>query len=175
MNPRYARFLAVPVACAAFGSFSGCIATSSEMSYLRDDIAQLQMKLTEVQRNQADLSVKMDSMSGSMGALTAELQETQNSMSLMSQRLDDVEANITQRVAQMTGAPASAAPAPSDLYRAAYSDFSGGKFDLAITGFRTYLDKNPKGELAAQAQYYIGECYYSQNDWEKALPEFELV
>jgi tol-pal system protein YbgF len=121
----------------------------------------------------------MDTVSTGMSSLTSELQETQNRMSLMGQRLDDVESNISQRVnklsEQMSGQPLTVAPPPSEIYRIAYSDFSRGKYDLAITGFRSYLEKNPQGELAAQAQYYLGECYYSQTEWEKALNEFSLV
>jgi tol-pal system protein YbgF len=163
---------------------SGCIATSQEMIGLRDDIAQLQVKLTEVQRNQADLSVKMDTVNGSMGALTSALQETQNHMSLLSQRLDDVEANINQRVGKLSDQVSSSAaaapkmslePSPSDLYRMGYSDFSRGKYDVAATGFKAYLEKYPQGELAPQAQYYLGECFYSQNDWQNALDQYDLV
>jgi tol-pal system protein YbgF len=150
---------------------------------LRDDISQLQVKLTEVQRNQADLSLKMDTLNGSMGALTSALQETQNHMSLLSQRLDDVEANINQRVGKLSDQVTSSAatpkmslePSPSDLYRMGYSDFSRGKYDVAATGFKSYLDKYPQGELAPQAQYYLGECFYSQNDWQNALDQYDLV
>lgn len=168
--------------CAAALSLSGCVATSREMIDLRDDIAQLQATLSIVQRNQADISVKMDSVSTSMGALTEELQATQNHMSLLSQRLDDVESNINQRVGRLsekvapTGAASTAIePAPSELYRMAYSDFSRGKYDVAYEGFKVYLEKYPKGELAPQAQYYMGECLYSQNDWRRALDQYDLV
>ncbi|MCX5779065.1 MAG: outer membrane protein assembly factor BamD [Elusimicrobia bacterium] len=178
-------FLPVAIVIVSLGTLclSGCIATSKEMIDLRDDIAQLQVKLTEVQRNQADLSLKMDTMNGSMGVLTSALQETQNHMSLLSQRLDDVEANISQRVGKLSdqSAPPSVAsrmglePTPSDLYRMAYSDFSRGKYDVAITGFKSYLEKYSKGELAPQAQYYLGESYYSRSEWQNALDQYECV
>lgn len=161
---------------------SGCIATSREMIDLRDDIAQLQATLSIVQRNQADISVKMDSLTTSMSALTEELSATQNHMSLLSQRLDDVESNINQRVVKLSekvaptgAAPTAIEPAPSELYRMAYSDFSRGKYDVAYEGFKVYLEKYPKGELAPQAQFYLGECLYSQNDWSKALDQYDLV
>lgn len=168
--------------CTAVLCLSGCVATSREMIDLRDDIAQLQATLSIVQRNQADISVKMDSLTTSMSGLTEELQATQNHMSLLSQRLDDVESNINQRVVNLsekmspsgTGT-ASIEPAPSELYRMAYSDFSRGRYDVAYEGFRVYLEKYAKGELAPQAQYYMGECLYSQNDWNKALDQYALV
>lgn len=159
-------------------ALSGCVA-SGELTGLRDDMHEMQVKLNELQRNQADISAKMDTISSGMGPLTSELQETQNRMSLLGQRLDDVESNISQRVSKLSEnlgtQAASAAPSPSEIYRIAYSDFSRGKYDLAVTGFRSYLEKFPQGELASQAQYYLGECYYSQSNWDKALEEFALV
>jgi tol-pal system protein YbgF len=75
----------------------------------------------------------------------------------------------------LTGTALSVAPPPSEVYRLAYSDFSRGMYDLAVVGFTSYLEKYPQGEMAAQAQYYIGESYYAQNNFSKALEEFELV
>jgi tol-pal system protein YbgF len=160
-------------------ALNGCLATSTEIKDLRDDIYQLQLKLNEVQSNQADIASKMDTLSTDMGSLNFELQETQNRMSLLSQRLDDVESGISQRMnklfEQLSGTALSISPPPSELYNLAYSDFSKGRYDLAIVGFKSYLEKYPQGELAAQAQYYIGESYYSQSQWQNALDAFKAV
>lgn len=165
--------------------FSGCVATSREMVDLKEDIYQLQVKLNEVQKNQADLSAKMDIVASSMDALTAELLETQGSMSLLSQRIDDVESNLSRKMSRISNGSASgksdynhsalSSPSPSKIYQLAYSDFSSGKYDLAIVGFRSYIDDYPNGELAHQAQYYLAECYYAQNSWDKAFSEFKKV
>lgn len=158
---------------------SGCVATSKEMADLRDDIYQLQLKLNEMQKNQADLSSKMDSVSTKMTGLNSQLEDNQNRMSLLGQRLDDVDSNMSQRMSklseQLSGQALTASPPPSEIYKLAYGDFSRGKYDLAVAGFSTYLDKFPSGELAPQAQYYLGECYYAQNEWAKAAAQFALV
>jgi tol-pal system protein YbgF len=52
-------------------------------------------------------------------------------------------------------------PQPQDLYQAAYLDFSKGSYDLAITEFREFLRRYPEQELAGNAQYWIGEAYWS--------------
>lgn len=171
-------FLGIAGAALAL-SLSGCVATSGEMGNLRDDLHQLQLTLNELQHNQADLSAKMDTLGTDLGPLNAQLQETQNRMSLLGQRLDDLESNIGQRLTKITDnlpeAKISVTPAPSEIYRMAYSDFSRGKYDVAVTGFQSYLDKYPQGELGDQAQYYLGECYYSQNRWDEALIEFTKI
>jgi TolA-binding protein len=53
---------------------------------------------------------------------------------------------------------ATGAVQPQDLYQAAYIDFSRGSYALAITGFREFLRRHPDHELAAGAQYWIGEA-----------------
>ena len=160
-------------------ALSGCIATSREIVDLKDEIYQLQIKLVDLQHNQADLSSKMDTVSSSMDALNSELQMSSSRMSLLGQRMDDIEANLSHRMdklfEQMSGSKLSVAPSPSDLYQLAYSDFSSGKYDLAIVGFKSYIKKYPKGELAGQSKYYIGESHYSQSKWGRALKEFKSV
>jgi tol-pal system protein YbgF len=158
---------------------SGCFATSQDMVDMRDDMYQLLNKLNELQRNQADLSSKMDTVVSKMDMLGSKLEDTQNRMSLLGQRLDDVETNLSQREGklfeQLSGTALNAGPMPSDLYRMAYGDFSAGKYDLAVTGFKAYLEKYATGALADQSQYYIGESYYAKNNWTEALSAFQLV
>ncbi len=179
MRKQFHSFVFVLSAGFSGALFSGCVATSQEIVSLRGDITQLQSRIDGMHKNQADLFAKMDSMASSMGALTPELQETQNRMSLLGQKLDDVASGFNQRMnrlsEQVSGSPLPSSPSPSEMYRAAYGDFTKGKYDLSVEGFKTFLEKYPGGELSPQAQYYLGESYYAQNELEKAQAEFELV
>jgi tol-pal system protein YbgF len=58
------------------------------------------------------------------------------------------------------GRPVAGA-APEQSYQAAYLDFSRGRYELAMTGFREFLRRYPDSPLADSAQYGIGESYYS--------------
>ncbi len=46
---------------------------------------------------------------------------------------------------------------------------------MAITGFRTYIQNYPKTSLVPNAQYWLGESYYSQKNYAQAIEEFEVV
>jgi TolA-binding protein len=50
---------------------------------------------------------------------------------------------------------------PDDIYQAAYIDFSKGSYPLAVAGFREFIRRFPEHALADNAQYWIGECYFS--------------
>lgn len=61
------------------------------------------------------------------------------------------------------------------LYDAAYQDLVRGQFDLAREGFLEFLRRFPQSTLADNAQYWIGESYYSQQQYARAAAEFAKV
>jgi tol-pal system protein YbgF len=78
-------------------------------------------------------------------------------------------------VATRPAAPSPALLQPEDVYRAALNDYTKGNYDLAITGFRTYIQNYPKTSLVPNAQYWLGESYHSQKNYAQAIEEFEVV
>jgi tol-pal system protein YbgF len=75
------------------------------------------------------------------------------------------------------GAPPAAAlgATPDEVYKAALNDYTKGNYDLAINGFKTYMQLFPKTSLVSNAQYWLGESYYSQGKYPEAIREFEAV
>ncbi len=61
------------------------------------------------------------------------------------------------------------------LYDQAYKDLTRGNYSLALLGFREYLRRSPASDLADNAQYWTGECYYAQRDYDPAIQEFLKV
>jgi tol-pal system protein YbgF len=71
-------------------------------------------------------------------------------------------------------------PTPEEAYQAAYLDFSKGNYPLAISSFREFVRRYPDSPLAGNAQYWVGESYFSlarasagQGQAEKANQEME--
>lgn len=64
---------------------------------------------------------------------------------------------------------------PDQLFAAAYGDYSKGNYDLAIGEFRQYVETYPTSEMADNAQYWIGECYYGKKKFSEAIAEFDKV
>lgn len=62
-----------------------------------------------------------------------------------------------------------------ELYQLAYQDMIRGEYEAAIFSFENFLKKYPDSELADNAQYWIGECYYALGDTEKAVSALEKV
>jgi tol-pal system protein YbgF len=59
-----------------------------------------------------------------------------------------------------------------ELYNTAYSDYEKGNYDLAIDGLTIYREQFPSSPYADDALYWIGECYFSQKKYDKAIEQF---
>lgn len=61
------------------------------------------------------------------------------------------------------------------LYEVAYEDLQRDNYQLALINLRAFLDRYPHTSLADNAQYWIGEAYYVQGQFEVAIDEFRKV
>ena len=64
---------------------------------------------------------------------------------------------------------------PQEAYMKAFGKFSSNKYDEAIESFTAFMGRYPSHEYAGNAQYWIGECYYTQRNYPKALEAFNAV
>lgn len=72
--------------------------------------------------------------------------------------------------------PAPAATGDSkEPYQHAYDALRNGHTSQAITEFKDLLSKNPKGEYAGNAQYWLGEAYRVNQDVDSARKAFSAV
>ena len=71
--------------------------------------------------------------------------------------------------------PAAASVAPQKAYDAAFNDYTGGQYDLAIEGFNFYLKTFPKSDRADDAQLNIGNSYYALGNFREAVTAFQRV
>jgi tol-pal system protein YbgF len=71
--------------------------------------------------------------------------------------------------------PKAAADTPDAAYEQAYASFTAKKYDEAEAAFQAFLTQYPKHPLAANAQFWIGECQYAQSEFGKAAKSFALA
>lgn len=126
------------------------------------------------------------------------LRQFADQIRILSDRLDDLDnrlANLpsklrlmSDKAATTSSTPAATAIATSaataipenaeaeqKLYDTAYQDLVRGQIDLAREGFREFLHRYPQSTLADNAQYWIGESYYTQKNYARAAAEFAEV
>ncbi len=106
------------------------------------------------------------------------LEQTGTDVALIQGRLERQEAYLSALdQLQETSRPAPAVETvdPKTTYNAAYQDYSEGRYERAITGFRRYLDTFPDGVDAGSAQYWLGESHLAQGEYREAIEELRLV
>ncbi len=61
------------------------------------------------------------------------------------------------------------------LYAAAYQTFKNGHYAKSREAFQSFLATYPTGEYSDNAQFWIGECYFYEKQYEKAILEYDNV
>jgi tol-pal system protein YbgF len=62
-----------------------------------------------------------------------------------------------------------------DKYRSAKQAYDDGDFNAAREGFQKFIKEYPKSTNADNAQFWIGETYYREKWYEKAILEYQKV
>lgn len=63
----------------------------------------------------------------------------------------------------------------ASIYAAAYQTFKNGHYAKAREAFQSFLAAYPTGEYSDNAQFWTGECYFFEKQYEKAILEYEKV
>jgi tol-pal system protein YbgF len=67
------------------------------------------------------------------------------------------------------------ASAQQEAYMKAFGIFSANRLGEAISAFTEFIATYPDSEFAGNAQYWIGECHYTQKEFHKSLAAFSRV
>src|ERR1700690_1809928 len=135
----------------------------------------------------AAVGTKVDSMAGEFQAMRVSLDDVSAKLAKLQQGLIDL--NNTVKV--ISAPPAPPAPAGGGatgaaggppagvtseaLYSNAMRDKDSGNYDIAQQEYMDYLNFYSTSEMAPNAQYYVGEIYYTRKDYENALQAFDAV
>jgi outer membrane protein assembly factor BamD len=71
-----------------------------------------------------------------------------------------------------TQRPAAVLPA-NDLYAQGEADLASKRYQEARLSFRKIVERHPQTNYAPKARFLIGEAYYREGEWDKAIKEFE--
>jgi tol-pal system protein YbgF len=90
--------------------------------------------------------------------------------------------DVTKRVSPASSARTTHAPMRGDGndaanadYRAAVELVKAGKTTEAVAALRAFLTTYPQHEYADNAQYWLGEAFYANQDYQHALLEFRAT
>ena len=64
---------------------------------------------------------------------------------------------------------------PETMYNNALALYKNGDYDKAISDFNSFADQYPNNDLADNALYWAGECYYARKNYSAAIVSFKKV
>ncbi|HVG10477.1 MAG TPA: tol-pal system protein YbgF [Thermoanaerobaculia bacterium] len=175
---------------------------SSQMTTLGSNMGR---QMESLLKTEADMQVKLQDLSSQIDELQAKLEDTNYRLAQLSQQIAATNQELKTFQSQPSLPPAAgpqgtiggdpqqpAQPGgntpppqqnpgagsganPQTLYNSAYNDYLKGSYDLALREFQEYLDNFPTTDLADNATYWTGECYYRQRRFRQAVDQFDAV
>jgi tol-pal system protein YbgF len=155
-------------------------------------VADLQQKIAA--QNEG-MSGKIDSSLGSVQSLNDSMDELKSRVNKLQETLNTLQSQLQNGQSAPAGqsspqggssqpaagpgaaaAPAAnAAPPLEDTFQAGVRDFNGAKYNVAQGEFQDVIQYYPNDDLAGQAQFYLGEIAYRQQDYPNAVKAYNSV
>jgi tol-pal system protein YbgF len=153
--------------------------------------------VASVRKMSADIQATIDSTKGEMQALNGKLDDTTLAVKKPAEELaryrEDADKRIvaledrvlrqqtqldslSKKMAEIAMAKKEEATStPDSLYAKGLDLLKAGDFVAAREQFTKFLEQYPKHELAANAQYWIGETHYNEKNYESAILSYQDV
>jgi tol-pal system protein YbgF len=182
----------VPFTLAAAVLLSACASTPPDQDPVQIKLMDLDARVARLERgmaNQVAAAQHSEEMAEQIRELRGRIEELEHEEEALSKHA----APATAPPASDGSAPAAAAGAgaagaatggaavvePSSTEQAVYSQafdaLKAGSYSIAITGFKDFLTTYPTSPLAENAQYWLGEAYYVNHDYDAAAGAFRTV
>jgi len=150
----------------------------------------------------ANMEVRLGALESQIRSLTGQIEETQHQIGQLSDRMDRLaESAVPAAASPLAGGAAGAGAAPDGgpfagqndgqgaapdageaeplptgeptaLYNAALAKLRQDDFPGAAQGFNEFILQFPDNELTPNAQYWLGEAYYAQQNYAEAARAF---
>jgi tol-pal system protein YbgF len=182
-----ARYLGV-VGVALVPLVAGCAGTIPQEQVATNE--QFGRQIAELKRKDAGMDSlqvavnRVESMLSAQDRRTearlAEREKGYDSLGNAVALLGDQVAALEREVAALKAAPGPSpamtqARAIETKYHLAHKACRDRDFPKALAGFNAVLREGPRHELADNAQYWVGECYYATGQFDQAIAEFKKV
>lgn len=183
--------------------FNTIFFTACQSNRLQDNIQRnlddMQKQIFELQQDQAYINTKVEQVAGELASLhertdaqEKQLQEAVENQDEIDKSLKTIKEGFFKQTRQkatdeedLSDKQASSYVdaekqkdlflSPRRLYEEALDLIRSDKIDPAIPLLIKYTELYPRTELADNAQYWLGECYYKKGDFPRAIQEFKKI
>lgn len=158
----------------------------AQIDELRDEIRTVRGRVEELEHAQRQARAASSAEDGGDKARADRLQRLEEAEALQNQRLARIEQHLKlEAIAPVPAgkpdprgrpdAPAVKAASEEELYNRAKTAFDQGNTAAARKGFEELLQQYPGSANADNAQFWIGETFFREKAFEKAILEYQKV
>jgi tol-pal system protein YbgF len=128
-----------------------------------------------------DSASEMNLLKAQITNIEEQIKEMKNKLNTLEGHLGEAKKKVEEPKKESPQQQASQPPKPVEpkdkvsLYEAAYDAFKDKKYKEARDRFDAFMKEYPQDELADNAQFWIGETYYGEKDFEGAILAYEAV
>ena len=186
------------VTAAAFALWGCATPPEEDPLYIRmNDLDARVQRIERVLTNQSllELAQRIDALQGDVRSIRGEVELLQNQTEGGKNQSRTLYTDLEKRLAALEtlggvgagGVGAGGALAPGSVpapvsgaseqatYDAGMAALRSGNYDKAVSTFREVVTNYPNGDLAANAQFWMGESYYTKGDLESAVTAYRKV
>ena len=144
---------------------------NEEIRILNGRVEELEYALKQEGQNAQELEKKREEKLDRLAELTDQHSER---IVRMEQYLN-LESSKKPVAMVAPGTPVTKPSSEDEIYRAAKQAFDQGDSEAARKGFEEFISRYPDSQNADNAQFWIGEIYYREKWYEKAILEYQNV
>ena len=170
---------------------AGCASGPDPMQIKVDDLDSRVSKVERVMSNQSLLQMaqQVDSLQAEVRDLRGQIDDLQNANRELRKQQHDFYTDLDKRVGALehggTAGGDSASGSGSggngvssteqSIYGQAFDALKAGSYSVAISGFQGFLKQYPSSPLAPNAEYWLGEAHYVNQQFAAAETDFQTV
>jgi len=159
-----------------------------------DQAVKLEALAKRLEADNQAMSARLDALDKTVTAAVASVNDTARGIGQLKRVLEESvgkhAGGVEGSEAIASAAPGTAAKEPSEsvagatpppvlndkqAYDLAHRQYTEGRYDVALTSFRSFLTQFPDSPLTPNAHFWIGECYVQARDYARGLEEYEQV
>ncbi len=154
--------------------------SQDQLSRLNDSLVAMNGRLV---RFRSDMAGSMNSVEQQLLQIQELTGQSQRRLQEMRTSLEGRDISVVDPVTPSTGGGAAtrtpttqeSGPGPNELYQIAQQQLNQGSYESARTAFQDLLDRFPKSDIAADAQYSIGDSYAAEANTKAADSTYAIV
>jgi tol-pal system protein YbgF len=144
---------------------------NEELRILSGRLEEMEHSLKQQQRKAEELEKKREEKLDRL----AELSDQHSERIIRMEQYLNLESSKKPVAVVPSGTPATKPLSEDEIYRSAKQAFDQGDSEAAKKGFQEFIRRYPKSKNADNAQFWIGEIYYREKWYEKAILEYQNV